>query len=97
MDRPVGVGPRLGRPDGFPIGDLALRRTVSSLYFGGEEIDDRRLLEFSERWSPWRSYATSYLVRGASYWANRRFLVTGDQRSMRINPLGLLENWRISR
>ena len=51
----------LARPDGFPIGDLALRRTVSSLYFGGEEIDDRQLLEFSERWSPWRSYATSYL------------------------------------
>ena len=51
----------LARPDGFPIGDLALRRTVSSLYFGGQEIDDGQLLEFSERWSPWRSYATSYL------------------------------------
>ena len=51
----------LARPDGFPIGDLALRRTVSSLYFGGQEIDDTQLLEFSERWSPWRSYATSYL------------------------------------
>ena len=51
----------LARPDGFPVGDLALRRTVSSLYFDGEEIDDARLLEFSARWSPWRSYATSYL------------------------------------
>ena len=51
----------LARPDGFPIGDLALRRTVSSLYFDGQEIDDGQLLEFSERWSPWRSYATSYL------------------------------------
>ena len=51
----------LARPDGFPIGDLALRRTVSSLYFDGEDINDRQLLEFSERWSPWRSYATSYL------------------------------------
>ena len=51
----------LARPDGFPIGDLALRRTVSSLYFDGEEIDDKQLLAFSERWSPWRSYATSYL------------------------------------
>ena len=51
----------LARSDGFPIGDLALRRTVSSLYFGGEEIDDHQLLEFSERWSPWRSFATSYL------------------------------------
>ncbi len=51
----------LARPDGFPIGDLALRRTVSSLYFDGAEINDAQLLEFSERWSPWRSYATSYL------------------------------------
>ena len=51
----------LGRPDGFPAGDLALRRTVSRLYFGGAEITDGELLEFSERWSPWRSYATAYL------------------------------------
>ena len=51
----------LGRLDGFPAGDLALRRTVSRLYFGGAEITDRELLEFSERWSPWRSYATAYL------------------------------------
>ena len=51
----------LSRPDGFPIGDLALRRTVSALYFDGEEIDDAQLLAFSERWSPWRSHATSYL------------------------------------
>ena len=51
----------LARPDGFPIGDLALRRTVASLYFGGAEINDAELLEFSERWTPWRSYATAYL------------------------------------
>ena len=51
----------LARPDGFPIGDLALRRTVASLYFDGAEINDEELLEFSHRWSPWRSYATSYL------------------------------------
>ena len=51
----------LARPDGFPVGDLALRRTVSGLYFDGKEIDDAQLLEFSQRWAPWRSYATSYL------------------------------------
>ena len=51
----------LARPDGFPIGDLALRRTVASLYFDGAEINDAELLEFSQRWSPWRSYATAYL------------------------------------
>ena len=51
----------LARPDGFPIGDLALRRTVAGLYFDGAEINDDELLEFSQRWSPWRSYATAYL------------------------------------
>ena len=51
----------LARPDGFPIGDLALRRTVAGLYFDGAEINDDELLEFSHRWSPWRSYATAYL------------------------------------
>ena len=51
----------LSRPDGFPIGDLALRRTVSQLYFDGAAITDSELMEFSHRWSPWRSYATAYL------------------------------------
>ena len=51
----------LGRTDGFPVGDLALRRTVSQLYFEGAGITDAELLRFSERWSPWRSYATAYL------------------------------------
>ena len=51
----------LARPDGFPVGDLALRKTVATLYFDGAEINDEQLLAFSERWSPWRSYATSYL------------------------------------
>ena len=51
----------LARPDGFPIGDLALRRTVAALYFEGAEITDEELLAFSARWSPWRSYATAYL------------------------------------
>ena len=51
----------LSRPDGFPVGDLALRRTVSRLYFDGAEITDNELLAFSERWAPWRSHATAYL------------------------------------
>ncbi|PKB79244.1 MAG: hypothetical protein BZY88_14350 [SAR202 cluster bacterium Io17-Chloro-G9] len=51
----------LGRPDALPLGDLALRRAVSMMYFNGEEINDVQLEEFSRRWSPWRSYATVYL------------------------------------
>ena len=51
----------LGRPDAFPVGDLALKRIVSQLYFGGEALTDGELAEFSSRWSPHRSLATSYL------------------------------------
>ena len=51
----------LGRPDALPLGDLALRRAVSKVYFGGDEINDGQLEEFSRRWSPWRTYATVYL------------------------------------
>ena len=51
----------LGRPDALPLGDLALRRVVSRVYFGGTEINDAQLDEFAQRWSPWRAYATVYL------------------------------------
>ena len=51
----------LGRPDAFPVGDLALKRIASQLYFGGESLTDGELAEFSKRWSPHRSLATSYL------------------------------------
>lgn len=51
----------LGRPDAFPVGDLALKRIVSQLYLGGEALTDSELGEFSLRWSPFRSLATSYL------------------------------------
>lgn len=51
----------LGRPDAFPSGDLALRRVVSRLYFDGADLSDAQLEQFSQRWSPWRTYATAYL------------------------------------
>ena len=41
--------------------DLALRRTVSRVYFNGAEITDHELEELARRWSPWRTYATVYL------------------------------------
>ena len=65
-----GVGPwtaqwvlvrALGRPDAFPLGDLALRRVVSRLYFDGADLTDAALQHFSQRWSPWRTYVTAYL------------------------------------
>ncbi len=52
----------LGRPDVMPAGDLALKRVVSQLYFGGADITEPQLVEFGrERWSPYRGLATTYL------------------------------------
>ena len=50
----------LGRPDGLPLGDLALRRVVSHLYFEGAPVTDAQVEDFCQRWRPWRTYATVY-------------------------------------
>jgi DNA-3-methyladenine glycosylase II len=55
----------LGRENAFPIGDLALRRVMSTLYFGGRETDASALENFSRRWSPYRSFVTLYLFAAA--------------------------------
>jgi DNA-3-methyladenine glycosylase II len=65
-----GVGPwtahwllirALGHGDGFPHGDLALQRILGALANGGAPMSAREALEFSHRWSPYRSYVTTYL------------------------------------
>ena len=60
----------LGRMDAFPIGDLALNQMVSKIYFDATPVTDYEIAKFSERWSPWRTYATIYLFA-----ANRRGLI----------------------
>ncbi len=44
----------LGDPDAFPSGDLGIVRAADALGIDG-------LVAASERWRPWRSYATQYL------------------------------------
>lgn len=51
----------LGRPDALPLGDLALRRVVSRVFFQEQDLSDAQVEEFAARWSPWRTYATVYL------------------------------------
>ena len=55
----------LGRENAFPVGDLALRRVVSNLYFDGRSIGADELETFSGRWSPYRSFVTLYLFAAA--------------------------------
>ncbi len=51
----------VGRPDALPLGDLALRRVVSRLFMDGEGVNDAKVEEIAQRWSPYRTYATVYL------------------------------------
>ena len=51
----------LGRSDGFPNSDLALLRTLGILVKEGKPFQPEEALQFSSRWSPFRSYVTAYL------------------------------------
>ena len=51
----------VGRPDALPLGDLALRRIVSRLFTGGEDVTDAQVEGIAQRWSPYRTFATVYL------------------------------------
>lgn len=48
----------LGDPDAFPASDLGLRLAAEQL---GLPSGERSLVARSDRWRPWRSYATQYL------------------------------------
>lgn len=65
-----GVGPwtahwlmirALGHTDGFPYGDIALQKAMGMLVRGGGKMSAQEILEYSERWSPYRSFVTVYL------------------------------------
>jgi AraC family transcriptional regulator of adaptative response / DNA-3-methyladenine glycosylase II len=65
-----GVGPwtaayvamrALGEPDGFPAGDLGLRRAVSGAVGSGPAASEKELLARAEAWRPWRAYAAMHL------------------------------------
>jgi DNA-3-methyladenine glycosylase II len=51
----------LGRSDGFPYEDLALCRTLSHLLGLAAPMTPKEALEYSQRWSPCRSYVITYL------------------------------------
>ena len=51
----------LGRTDGFPHGDLAIQRTLGEVVNNGVRMTAEEALEYSWRWSPYRTYVTTYL------------------------------------
>jgi len=69
-----GVGPWTGqwvlirglcRPDAFPHGDLALRRSLGLLLKCGSSLQPEEALNYSYGWSPFRSYVTTYVFAAA--------------------------------
>lgn len=68
----AGVGPwtadmqllfSLGRPDVFPVGDLGIRKGMAQLFADLDREDRAAMVDRSERWAPYRSYASLYLWR----------------------------------
>ncbi|MCH9036998.1 MAG: DNA-3-methyladenine glycosylase 2 [Chloroflexi bacterium] len=51
----------LGRFDVFPIGDLALLKTISRVYMDGRAVTPEELDAFSERWGLYRVPVITYL------------------------------------
>ncbi len=54
---------KLGRPDVLPVDDFGVRTGFRIAYARAEMPKPKELLEFGERWRPWRSVATWYLYR----------------------------------
>lgn len=54
---------RLGRPDVLPVSDLGVRKGFMLTYELGEMPTPRQLLEYGERWRPYRSVASWYMWR----------------------------------
>ena len=54
---------RLGRPDVLPVGDFAVRKGFSMVYGRKELPKPKELLQYGERWRPFRSVASWYLWR----------------------------------
>ena len=66
-----------GRHDGFPQGDLALQRMMGVLVGDGAPMPPEDALAYSERWSPYRSWVTTYMF-GAGRTGRFAEIVSGE-------------------
>ena len=51
----------LGREDVLPLGDLAVRKGIETLYADGDDLTRTEMREIAEAWRPYRSYGTRYV------------------------------------
>jgi DNA-3-methyladenine glycosylase II len=55
----------LGRPGGWPAGDLGVRKAVSFFYGEGRVLSETEVREVGERFGSWRNIACHMLLAGA--------------------------------
>jgi DNA-3-methyladenine glycosylase II len=55
----------LARPDGWPAGDLGVRKAVSFFYGSGSDLDEREVRAVGERFGHRRNVACHMLLAGA--------------------------------
>lgn len=60
----------LGREDVFSAGDLGLIRSIEAIYGLPKGTSREKLLAISEKWSPYRTYASLLLWRTRDAKAN---------------------------
>ncbi|MBV9957623.1 MAG: DNA-3-methyladenine glycosylase 2 family protein [Acidobacteria bacterium] len=77
---------RLGRPDVLPVGDLAVRKGFALLHGLDEMPKPKELLQYGERWRPYRSVASWYLWRASELPAEtfKEIHRRGAEKSQRI-------------
>ncbi len=56
---------RLGRPDVLPVGDYGVRKGFAKMRKLAELPKPKELMEYGERWRPYRSVASWYMWRAA--------------------------------
>ncbi len=69
------------RPDGFPAGDLAIQRSLGTLYNDGRRLTEGEAVKLSARWRPYRSYLVTYMFA-----ATRQGLIQGSRAGRAIGP-----------
>jgi DNA-3-methyladenine glycosylase II len=54
----------LGRPDVFPADDVGIHHAIAQFYASGTRPSPAEARALAERWRPWRTAATYYLLAG---------------------------------
>lgn len=75
---------QLGRPDVLPIHDYGLRRGFQHIYGLDDVPKPQAVLEYGERWRPYRSIASWYLWRAAEQMRPAKSVATAAKKKSKV-------------